>query len=167
MSTKYALAWIMYLHILPQLVLVTVYCTNMATERFFGCFWMHISTYTYQLWLTGCNVAVCLESQENITVQCWLEIEWIINYLYTELNWIQCNTGIKDSWREASSSVHILTSYFCNPLLTVCIISIHFRYIYSTDFICGQGVVRFGNLPEKYSYSQSRPGWVDWLSKLR
>lgn len=28
-------------------------------------------------------------------------------------------------------------------VLTVCIISVHFRYIYSTNLICGQGVVRF------------------------
>lgn len=52
--------------------------------------------------------------------------------------------------------------YFCKTLfvLTVCIISVHL-YIYSTNITCGQGVVRFVNLPEKYSYSQSRPCQVD------
>lgn len=43
-------------------------------------------------------------------------------------------------------------------VLTVFIISVHFRYIYSTNCMYGQGFVRFVNLQEKYSYSQSCPG---------
>lgn len=142
------------------------------------CFYMHIAAHTYQLWLTVCDVSVCLmvkktkllrvDFNDKLCFWDWLNYKLLI---YSRLSWIQCKARIKEEamW-SLFSSVHTFKHgkfIFCNPLLTVRIISVHFRYIYSTDFICGQGIVRFVNLPEKYSYSQSRPGWVDWLSRLR
>lgn len=66
------------------------------------------------------------------------DVIWSLLFLYSENFKKHANMGV------------FLQDFI---VLTVCIISVHFRYIYSTNLIGGQDIVRLVNLPEKYSYS--------------